>query len=330
MGSKNFKNKKNIKNHQEHSHTHGAVDSSLYSSQEGLKAVMISSIILFVGSLFQLVVVLLSGSVSLLSDTIHNFGDAATAIPLTIAFHLGRKKPNSRFTYGYGKVEDLAGVAILIFMIASAAYAAFVSIQRLLHPYHVTHLGIVVIASIVGFGINEGAAIFRIRIGKKIKSEALVTDGKHARIDGITSLSVLVGAVGSYFGFPIVDPLIGLFITALILHTVWESGQTVFTRMLDGVDPSIVIKVKNAVREVSEVKEITETRVRWIGHTLHAEVNIALDPKLTIEKGHDIAQKVHNELKEHLPHLSHIVIHIDPKHTSGEHYHDKHLEHTHT
>lgn len=313
--------KGNKQGHNQEEHTHGTVDASIFASQKGLRAVMFSSLVLFVGSLFQFIVVVLSGSVSLLSDTIHNFGDAATAIPLTIAFLIGRRKPNNSFTYGYGKAEDLAGVTILFFMLASAIYATYVSIQRLFHPYTPTHLWIIAIASVVGFGINEGAAIFRIKVGKQINSEALVTDGKHARMDGFTSLAVLIGAVGAYFGYPIIDPIVGLFITALILHTVWESGQEVFKRMLDGVDPELVNQVKHAVEEIPGVREITETRVRWIGHTLHAEVTIAVDPKLSVEEGHEITCVAHNELKEHLPHLSHIFIHVVPIHSSGEIHH---------
>ncbi len=296
----------------EHGHSHGTVDATLFTSQKGLSAVMTSSVILFVGSIFQLIVVLLSGSVSLLSDTIHNFGDGATAIPLSIAFLLGRKKPTARFNYGYGKAEDLAGVTILIFMLASAGYAAYVSINRLFHPYSPTHLWVVAIASLVGFGINEGAAIFRIRVGKEIKSEALVADGKHARIDGVTSLAVLIGAFGTYLGFPIVDPIVGLFITALILHTVWESATPVFTRLLDGVDPKIARQVRYAIEEVKEVKEIRSTHIRWLGHMLSVEATICVDPNLTVAQGHTIGEKVHEELHEHFPHLTHLAVHVDP------------------
>ena len=206
----------------EHAHTHGMINSSIITSKQGLEAVKWSSIILFLGSCIQLVVVVLSGSVSLLSDTIHNFGDAATALPLGAAFILGRKKANKKFTYGYGKVEDIAGVIVLLFMLVSALGAGYLSIQRLFHPQPVTHLIILIIASLVGFGINEWAAHFRIGVGKRIKSEALIADGKHARMDGITSLSVVISAVGIWFGFPLADPLVGLFITALILKTTWE------------------------------------------------------------------------------------------------------------
>ncbi len=296
----------------EHGHSHGTIDATIFTSQQGLHAVMTSSVILFTGSIFQIIVVLLSGSVSLLSDTIHNFGDGATAIPLSIAFILGRKKPTDRFNYGYGKAEDLAGVTILIFMLASAFYAAYVSINRLFHPYVSTHLWVVVIASLVGFGINEGAALFRIRVGKEIKSEALIADGKHAQMDGITSLAVIIGAIGTYLGFPIVDPIVGLFITALILHTVWESAGPVFTRLLDGVDPEIAKQVRHAIEEVSEVKDIQGIHVRWLGHTLSVEVTICVDPTLTVAQGHAIAEKVHGELHEHFPHLAHVAVHVDP------------------
>ena len=296
----------------DHGHSHGTNDANLFSTQKGLGAVMNSSLLLFVGSLFQLFVVILSGSVSLLSDTIHNFGDGATAIPLSIAFLLGKKKPNERFNYGYGKAEDLAGVAILFFMLASAIYAAYVSINRLLHPFTPTHLWVVAIASFVGFAINEGAALFRIRVGKEIQSEALIADGKHARIDGITSLTVLIGALGAYLGFPIVDPIVGLFITALILHTLWESASPVFTRLLDGVDPEIAEQVKQAVTQVKEVKEIKDIHTRWLGHTLSIETTICVNPNLTVAQGHAIAEEVHHELHEHFPHLSHLAVHVDP------------------
>jgi cation diffusion facilitator family transporter len=296
----------------QHSHSHGTIDATLFSTQKGLKAVMTSSIILFVGSLFQLIVVILSGSVSLLSDTTHNLGDAATAIPLSIAFILGKKKPNERFNYGYGKAEDLAGVTILIFMLASAIYAAYVSINRLFHPYTPTHLWIIAIASVVGFAINEGAALFRIRVGKEIQSEALIADGKHARMDGITSLTVLIGALGAYLGFPIVDPIVGLFIIALILHTIWESAGPVFTKLLDGADPEIAEQVKRAVAEVNGVKESKDIHIRWLGHTLSIEVTICVNPKLTVAQGHTIAEEVHHELHEHFPHLSHLAVNVDP------------------
>ncbi len=309
---------------EEHAHTHGMIDSSIATSQQGLEAVKWSSVILFLGSCFQLIVVVLSGSVSLLSDTIHNFGDAATALPLGAAFLMGRKKANKRFTYGYGKVEDIAGVAVLVFMLASAIGAGYLSIQRLFHPQPVTHLIVLIIASLVGFGINEWAALFRMRVGKKIKSEALIADGKHARMDGLTSLSVIISVLGVWLGFPLADPLVGLLITTLILKTTWESGQAVFTRLMDGVEPGIVDEVTHTAGHVKGVEKVNETRVRWIGHRLHVELNLAVDPTLNVTKGHAIAKDVHHELLEHLPNVSYTSIHIDPINEAGEQHHEEH------
>ena len=308
----------------EHSHTHGAVDSSIATSKQGLEAVKWSSIILFIGACFQLIVVILSGSVSLLSDTIHNFGDAFTAVPLGIAFLFTKKKPNKRFTYGYGKIEDIAGVIVILFMLSSALGAAYVSIQRLFHPNEVTHLPILVVASLIGFAINEGAAHFRIQVGKRINSEALIADGVHARMDGFTSLAVLVGTAGVWLGFPLADPIVGLFITALILHSVWESGETVFTRLMDGVDPAIVSEVTHTAEHVQGVVKVHETRVRWLGHRLHVELNVAVNPKTTVEKGHLIAKEVCHELQEHLPNVSYTSVHIDPTTNAGEIHHHSH------
>ncbi len=303
----------------EGSHSHSAAN--LLTSQKALRAVITSSIILFVGSILQFIVVLMSGSVSLLSDTIHNFSDAATAIPLSFAFIIGRKKPSEKFNYGYGKMEDHASVIILLFMISSAIYATYISIKRFYNPSPVEHVGIVIIAALIGFIINEGAAIFRIRVGKQIHSEALITDGKHARMDGFTSLAVIFAAIGSMLGYPESDSVIGIIISIVIFHSVWESAKEVYTRMLDGVNPEIISQLKNVVKTISGVEEISETRARWVGHKLMAEVNVAVNPHLTVEKGHEIALNIDRELKKQLSFISMVVVHIDPLHTSGERHH---------
>src|SRR3954451_20484665 len=175
----------------EHGHTHGVVDPSITTSERGLWAIKWSFFIMAATAVFQMVVVFLSGSVALLADTIHNFGDAATAIPLGLAFWFARKKPSNRFTFGYGRVEDLAGVWIVLTILASAIFAGYESIQRIFHPQEISHLSAVIGASIIGFVGNEVVAIFRIRVGREINSAALIADGYQARVDGWTSLSVL-------------------------------------------------------------------------------------------------------------------------------------------
>jgi cation diffusion facilitator family transporter len=283
---------------------------------------------LLVTAIFQAVIVAFSGSVALLADTIHNIGDAATAVPLWIAFVLARRKPSPRFTYGYGRVEDLAGVAIVLTILSSACVAGYEAIYRFFHPREVAYLGAVVIASVAGFLGNEVVARFRIKVGKEIGSAALIADGHHARVDGYTSLAVLVGAVGIWLGFPLADPLVGLFITAAIFRIVWESGKPIFTRLLDGVDPEVIEEIKHAVDHCREVRDVSEVRVRWLGHRLYAELNVAVDPEIPVVEGHRIATEVRHRLLHDLKFLSNAIIHIDPAGASGEDHH-RVVEHIH-
>ena len=311
-----------------HVHTHGAIDPSIFTTQRGIWAVQWSFFGLLMTALFQVVIVWFSGSVALLADTIHNLGDAATAIPLWIAFTLARRKPSNRFTYGYGRVEDLAGVAIVLTILFSAIVAGYQSIDRLFHPQPVGYLWTVMIASGVGFLGNEAVAVLRIKVGREIGSAALMADGYHARVDGLTSLAVLFGTVGVWLGYPLADPVVGLLITVAILRIVWESGRSVFTRLLDGVDPEVIDEIQHSVNHISRVREISEVRVRWLGHRLHAELNIAVSPDLSVEEGHRIATEVRHQLLHHLRYLSHATIHIDPVSASGEKHHHR-GEHTH-
>jgi cation diffusion facilitator family transporter len=307
--------------HSHHDHTHGAVDPAILSTERGIWAIKWSFVGLFATAAFQLFIVLLSGSVALLADTIHNLGDAATAIPLWVAFTLGRRKPSKRFTYGLGRVEDLAGVTIVLIILLSALLAGYLSIDRFLHPQAVQYLWAVIIASVIGFLGNEAVAVFRIKVGKEIGSAALVADGYHARVDGLTSLAVLFGAVGVWLGYPLADPIVGLVITAAILRIVWESGKAVFTRLLDGVDPEVLDEIKQAVKPIQGVHDLTEVRVRWLGHRLHAEINISVSPELSVEKGHEIAKEVRHQILHQVRYLSNATIHIDPLNASGEEHH---------
>src|SRR5215471_9908409 len=308
-------------NHSHHDHTHGALDPLLLTTERGIWAIKWSFVGLFATGVFQAIVVLLSGSVALLADTIHNIADAGTAITLWIAFSLARRPASRRFTYGLGRVEDVTGVTIVLTILFSAVLAGYESIARLLHPQPVEHLWAVVIASLVGFAGNELVAVFRIRVGKQINSAALTADGYHARVDGLTSLAVLFSAIGVWLGYPLADPVIGLLITALILPIVWESGKAVFTRLLDGVDPEVIDEITHAINHTQGVRDVTEVRLRWSGHRLHAEVNLAVSPKLSVAEGHAIAVEARHQLLHHLPYLSNVTIHIDPEDLSGEEHH---------
>ena len=183
-------------------------------------------------------------------------------------------------------------------------------------------------AALIGFLGNETVAWFRIKIGKEIGSAALVADGYHARSDGLTSLAVLAGAVGVQLGFPLADPLAALLINLLILKIVWDSAGEVFSRMLDGIDPAIVDEIHHAAGETPGVIEVTDVRVRWLGHRLHAEVHAAVASDLSVAGGHDVAGQLQHTLLHHLPYLSGVTIHIDPADASGPAHH-KIAEHTH-
>src|SRR5829696_1129100 len=296
--------------HGEHAHAHGAVDPSIASSERGIWTVKWSFAVLFATALLQVVVVLLSGSVALLSDTIHNFGDAATAVPLGIAFALSRLGASRRFPFGYGRVEDLAGVVVVLIILFSAIVAGYQAIERLLNPQPIGLLWAVVAASVIGFIGNESVAVFRIRVGREIGSAALVADGYHARTDGWTSLAVLFGAIGVWLGYPLADPIVGLLITAAILGIVWQSGKAVFTRLLDGVEPEVLEEIRHATGHVSGVEDVAEVRARWLGHRLRAEVNVAVSPELSVAEGHAIARKVNHQLLHELRYLDMAVVHV--------------------
>jgi len=298
------------------------------TSSRGIWAVKWSFIILFITAIIQVAIVLLSNSIALLADTIHNIGDAATAIPLGIAFAFAKLKPSKRFTYGYGRIEDIAGVLVVLTILFSAVVAGYESINRLFHPALVNNLGAVIAASIIGFLGNEGVALFRIKVGKEIGSAALVADGYHARIDGWTSLAVLFGALGVWLGYPIADPLIGVCITIAILFIVWDSSKAVFIRILDGVEPDTIDEIIHITHHVDGVKNVGEVRARWIGHRLHTEINVAVDTHSSVTEGHEIAKEVRHKLLHNIKHLGDVIVHIDPEDKAGEIFH-RISEHSH-
>ncbi|MBI2752413.1 MAG: cation transporter [Betaproteobacteria bacterium] len=287
----------------EHGHTHGTVDPTIVTTERGIWAIKWSFVILAITSLLQLAVVIASSSIALLADTIHNVGDAATAIPLWIAFRLARRKPSPRFTYGYGRAEDFAGLVIVLIILFSALVAGYEAIDRLLHPQPIAMLGWVAAAGLFGFIGNEWVAVFRIRVGRQISSAALVADGYHARTDGFTSLAVVAGAAGVWLGFPLADPVVGLLITIAIFGIVWQSAKTVLTRMLDGVDPPVIDEIRHAAGNVPGIIRLLDVRARWLGHRLTAELDAAVDGGLKVKEADALVARLEQELSEHIPEL---------------------------
>ena len=308
----------------EHGHSHGAVDASILTSERGIWAIRWSFVVLFFTALIQVYVFYRSSSVGLLADTIHNFSDAATAVPLWIAFTLVRRRPSNRFPYGLGRVEDLAGVTIVFVILFSAVAAGYESVHRFFHPVTVSHLYAVMFASVVGCVGNEVAAIIRIRVGKEIESAALIADGHHARVDGLASLAVLFGALGVKLGYPLADPIVGILITLIIGKVVWDSVIAIFSRMLDGVDPALIPQLTDIARRTEGVAEVGEVRARWLGHRLMAEVTFGVSGELTVENGHEIAKRVQENIQDALPHVAAVSVHVDPSGELGEEHHHRH------
>ena len=296
-------------------HSHEAsdsVDDALVSNEEGIRALKISLVVLMVTALLQVVVVAFSGSVALLADTIHNFGDALTALPLWVAFALARRPANRAYTYGYGRAEDLAGVAIVGLIFFSACVAGYQSVTKLIYGSEVSHVGWVAVAGVVGFLGNELVAQFRIRVGKRIGSAALVADGQHARTDGFTSLAVVAGALGVAFGYPILDPLVGLGITVAILFIVKDSAASMWRRMMDAVEPETVEAIERSAAAVPGVEKVGSVRARWVGHRVYSEVEIGIAGDVSTSEVAGIRERISAEAKRAVPKLERLVVEAVP------------------
>jgi len=299
-------------------HSHDAadsVDSALETSAVGIRAVKISLIGLGATAAVQVVIAVVSGSIALAADTIHNFSDALTAVPLWIAFALGRRAATRRYTYGFGRAEDIAGLFVIAMITLSAIIAGYEAIRRLLHPVAIEHVGWVAAAGVIGFLGNEIVATYRIRIGRRIGSAALVADGLHARTDGFTSLAVLFGAGGVALGYPLADPIVGLIITAAILAMLRTAVRDIFHRLMDAVDPDLIDTAEASLAARPGVRGVHSIRMRWIGHRLHADAELDIDPDASLEDAHRIAHDAEHQLTHAIPKLSSALVHAYPAHT---------------
>ena len=306
-------------------HSHDAadsVDSALESSAEGIRAVKISLVGLGLTAAAQAGLVGLTGSVALMADTIHNLSDALTAVPLWIAFAVGRREPTRSYTYGYGRAEDLAGVFIVVMIAFSAMVAGYQSVTRLVDPGQVEFPWVVAAAGLIGFAGNELVAVYRIRVGRHIGSAALVADGRHSRTDGFTSLAVLVGALGVLAGFPLADPIVGLLITVAILLVLRGVATDIYRRLMDAVDPALTDEAVESLRGTPGVVGVDNVRLRWVGHRLRAEVGIEVDPRLDLMASHEIANEAHHRLLHRVPKLVDATVHVSPAPEKGRSHHE--------
>jgi cation diffusion facilitator family transporter len=303
-----------------HGHEHGKVDADLYGNQAGLRAVQISTAGMFLVSAIQFAIAWIGGSAGLFADALHNFGDVFTTIALWIAFVISNRAANQRYTYGYYRSEDLAGIFIVLVIIASATGSAIESIQKLISGNIPTQIYLSMAAALIGVVGNELLAQYKISVGKRINSIALIADGQHSRIDGLTSLAAFAGLIGVKLGFPLADPIAGIVITIVILTVVYSTSRSVLQRLLDAVDPHIVPSIITEALAITGVEAVTDVRARWVGHTLHVVMNIEVDAELTLSKAHAIAEEVRHRLFHNINGISEVVIHTDPSRASGDHH----------
>jgi cation diffusion facilitator family transporter len=305
-----------------HSHeSAGQVDAVMEASAEGMRTLWISLAVLGVTAVIQAGATVLSGSVALLGDTLHNAADALTAAPLAVAFVIGRSPPTRRCTYGYGRAEDLAGIVIVLTIAASSAFAAYAAITRLIHPRHVSDLIAVAAAALTGFAGNELAAGYRIRTGRKIGSSALVADGLHARTDGLTSLAVLLGAGRVAVGWNWADPVVGLLITVAILAVLRQAAREIYRRLMDAVDPALTSQAEQTLRGTAGVLDVGQVRLRWIGHQIRAECEVVVAPDITAVQAHQITVSAEHDLLHAIPRLAAALVHADPQSRGTDPHH---------
>lgn len=289
-------------------HTHDAADSiddAMEASHEGVRALIISMVILLVTTTLQAVVFFLSGSVALLADTVHNFSDALTAIPLWVAFVLGRRAATRRYTYGFGRAEDLAGLFIVFVVLLSAVVAAWQSVDRLLHPQPLQNVWWVIVAGIIGFAGNEVVAIYRIRIGRRIGSAALVADGVHARTDGFTSLAVVIGGAGVLLGFPLADPIVGIVISIAIFILLLGTMRSIGRRLMDAIEPDLLGRAEHALEHVDGIERVDRVRLRWVGHRLEGDAIITATAKRA-----GLREQAEASIRAHLPNVDEFLISV--------------------
>ncbi|MGX9791736.1 cation diffusion facilitator family transporter [Mycobacterium sp. MMS18-G62] len=304
--------------HGGHSHDHAnSVDDALRDSAAGIRAVKISLVVLGITAVAQLAIVAWSGSVALFADTVHNFSDALTAVPLWIAFSMSRRAATRRYPYGFGRVEDLAGLFVVTAIAISAVVAAVQAVRRLIDPVPLQHVGWVAAAGVVGFLGNEVVALYRIRVGDRIGSAALRADGMHARADGLTSLAVVAGAVGAAMGFPAADPLFGLLIAAAIGVVLVFAARDVFGRLIDRIDPELVDTAATVLADRPGVRAVRRVRMRWAGHRLEADAELDVDPSLSLVDAHRVAHGAEHELAHAIPKLGSVIVHAYPAHDTA-------------
>lgn len=296
-------------------HSHGyadlAADTAIHDNNLAIRTIWLALATLSITTILQVVIYIASGSVALLADTVHNLGDALNSVPLLIAFYLARRLATRRYTYGFGRAEDIAGILIVVSIAFSAGYIMVESIQKLINPQPLTDLPWVAAAALIGFAGNELVALMQIRVGRQIGSDAMIADGQHARVDGLTSLAVLVAVFGTWVGLPVLDPIIGIVIAVAIIGITWNATKAVWYRLMDAVDPGIIDRLEHDAGHIEGVRQVRGLRAHWVGHRLYAEMVIEVDAALSLVESRTMVDQVQQAARQAVPHLGELNVQID-------------------
>lgn len=270
--------------------------------RQAVRALAVSGVGLAVTGLVELAIALLSGSVALLGDALHNLSDVSTSVAVFIGFRVSRRAPSERYPYGYERAEDLAGVAIAVVIWASAALAAAESVAKLVHHGHTHYVGWGIAAAAAGIAGNQLVARYKLVVGRRINSATLIADARHSWLDALSSAGAAIGLIGVLAGLPWADGVAGLVVTGFICHVGWEVSVDVAHRLMDGIDPDVLAAAEAAAADVPGVRH-AHARARWTGRTLRVEVEGWVDAATTVEEADRIGRAVADRVGGRLPEM---------------------------
>ena len=304
-----------------HSHAHPAV------TDDALAVLARSTAVLALVAAVELAVAVSSGSAAVLADGLHNLGDVSTTVALAIAFLLSRRAPTRRFPYGYHRTEDLAGLVVLLLVLASAVASAVTSVEHLVHRGPLQHPAVALASALFGFIGNEGVARYKSVSGRRLRSVSLEADGQHSRVDGLASLGAAAGVVASWAGASVLDPVAGLLISVVIAMVAWDTARTVTPRLIDEADGSLLTLIEEVAATTPGVVAVGTVRARWTGRRVRAELVLAVDPTETVSRAHALGEEVRHRLFHRVEALGEVIVHLDPAgeaaaHSAAAHHQD--------
>lgn len=311
-----------------HRHVPAPVAGSRLGEDEGVRAVVWAAAGLALTAAVEFAVAAVSGSVALLADGFHNLGDVFTTGTLLVAFAVARRAADRRYTFGFARAEDVAGVLVVLAIAVSAWVALTESLAKLTGaPGALRGPGWALAAALVGMLGNETVAQYKVRVGRRINSVPLQADGRHSRVDGLASLAAAAGIAGSWAGWPAADPLAGLLLSAVIVWVLAGAVRDVLARLLDRVDPQVVDAIEQAATSVPGAGQAHDVRARWLGRSLHVLVHVNVDPALPLGEAHALGERVRHRIFHSQPGVAEVDVHLDPADVDEHASHAETLHH---